>query len=218
MGEFRMRWRISVCWDFNTQGPVIDMVWLSHGEEIPWIKTQDKRTISFLNWKIYSDRPVFTLEKQIRSILSSNEGDWSKRTASHLSTISRLFETEYVFRQFRQSYLKYDKSINLTESTVKFTFKPVVFCRVDSQEHAKNFWERLQLTWSFADLVYDGTSFALTQNLEQEFLRYEITDFLFLSSRVFLRSCSFDLQDWKPVFSRQEPQIATHERHGSHFE
>lgn len=91
MGGFGMRWRILVCWHFNTKGTVIDMVWLSPGEEIPWIKTQDKRTISFLNWKIYSDRPVFTLEKQIRSIFSSNESDWSKRTASHLSTISRLF-------------------------------------------------------------------------------------------------------------------------------
>ena len=29
-------------------------------------------------------------------------------------------------------------------------------------------------------------------NLEQEFLCYELTDFLFLSSRVFLRSCSFN--------------------------
>ena len=43
-------------------------------------------------------------------------------------------------------------------------------------------------------------------NLEQEFLLYELTNFLFLSSRVFLRSCSFDLQYWKPVFSLQEPQ------------
>ena len=47
------------------------------------------------------------------------------------------YETEHVFRKFRQSYLKYDISINLTESTVKFTCKPVMFCKVDSQEHTK---------------------------------------------------------------------------------
>ena len=63
------------------------------------------------------------------------------------------------------------------------------------------------------DLVYDRICFAFLQNLKQEFLHYEITDFLFLSSRVFLRSCSFDLQYWKPVFSFQEPQIATSKIH-----
>ena len=40
MGEFGMRWRISVCLHFNTQGTVIDMIGSpmvyirSHGEEI----------------------------------------------------------------------------------------------------------------------------------------------------------------------------------------
>ena len=50
-------------------------------------------------------------------------------------------------------------------------------------------------------------------NLEQAFLRYEPTDFLFLSSRVFLRSCSFDLQSWKYVLSFQEPHTATMKIH-----
>ena len=48
--------------------------------------------------------------------------------------------------------------------------------------------------------------FSTSHNLPQEFFRYELTDFL--SSGVFLRSCSFDLQYWKPVFSFQEPQTA----------
>ena len=84
MGEFGMRWRISVCLHFNTQGTVIDMVWLSHGlrkiVSFAWCMKKfcesrhtDKQTISFLNRKIYSDRPMFTPEKQIRSIFASSE-------------------------------------------------------------------------------------------------------------------------------------------------
>ena len=72
---------------------------------------------------------------------------------------------------------------------VKFTFKPVVLCKVDSQEHtkiSKNVYSSRDDLHE--DLVYERTCFTLTQNLEQEFLCYEITDFLFLSSQVFLRS------------------------------
>ena len=74
--SFGMRWRISVCLHFNTQGTVIGMVWISHGlYKIAWWRNSvnqdtDKQTISFLNWKIYSDSPVFTPEKQIRSIFA----------------------------------------------------------------------------------------------------------------------------------------------------
>ena len=70
--------------------------------------------------------------------------------------------------------------------------------------------------WWFADLVCDRKCF------EQEFLRYELTDFLFLSSQVFLRSCSFDLRYWKQCFPSKNhklpPWKSTHKRRGSHFE
>ena len=33
----------------------------------------DKQTISFFNGKIYSDRPVFTPRKEIRTIFASSE-------------------------------------------------------------------------------------------------------------------------------------------------
>ena len=114
----------------------------------------DKQTISFLNWKIYSDRPVFTPEKQIRSFFASSEATW----------------------------------------------------RLPMEANC----ERLQLMWWFADLACDDVRSHMFRwhNLEQEFLSYELTGFLCLSSRVFLRSCSFDLQYWKSVFSFQWPQTA----------
>ena len=38
MGEFGICWRISVCLHFNTQGTVIDMIWLSHGHATLQVK------------------------------------------------------------------------------------------------------------------------------------------------------------------------------------
>ena len=84
-----------------------------------------------------------------------------------------------------------------------------MFCKLDSQEHTKIFekdyssCDDLQILFA---MMCDRTF--RFDTIEQEFLRNELTDFLCLSSWVFLRSCSCDLQYSKPVFSSKDHKLA----------
>ena len=70
MGEFGMRWRISVCLHFNTQGTVIDMVqWLSQ-----------ERMVKKFRESRHTDKETI-IEKFIQTDLCSRLR--SKFTASH---------------------------------------------------------------------------------------------------------------------------------------
>ena len=166
MGEFGMRWRISVCLHFNTQGTVIDMVWLSHGshgEEVPLgSRHTDKQTISFLNWKFYSDRPVFTLEKQIRSIFASNEGYVIQ---AHRESLKHNFSILLNWVRFSKISPKLFEIWQIDQFNIKQDKIQIQTCSICGLSGAhKNFRERLQLMWWFADLVCDRTCFALTQS------------------------------------------------------
>ena len=50
----------------------------------------DKQAISFLNLNSYSDRPVFTPEKQIYSIFASSEATYVKATDPSELQVSKL--------------------------------------------------------------------------------------------------------------------------------
>ena len=97
---------------FNTQETVIDMVWFSHSftlHKLAWWRNsmnQDTQINKLnQNWKIYSDRPVFTPEKRIHSIFTSREGTWRWPIQANYEALNST-KAQFLDSEFFENFAK----------------------------------------------------------------------------------------------------------------